>query len=178
MVKNMPANAGDLGWIPRSGKSLGEQNNYPRQYSCLKNSWTEDPGRLQSMGLERVRHDWVIELNWTDPIASLKFKKSSHFYKRCMNVPFPHIPVLSGWCSIKTVPVWWIKVILCYSVIFIFLLLSDLTIFFFVWGPPRLALPSSHSLCPFFCWTVSILTVCKCVWCVFLLTLFLYYFCN
>jgi len=140
--------------------------------------WTGKSGVLPSMGLQRVRHDWVTELNWTDQIASLKFKKSSHFYKRCMNVPFPHIPVLSGWCSIKTVPVWWIKVILCNFVIFIFLLLSDLTIFFFVWGPPRLALPSSHSLCPFFCWTVSILTVCKCVWCVFLLTLFLYYFCN
>ena len=26
--------------------------------------WTERPGVLQSMGLQRVRHDWVIELNW------------------------------------------------------------------------------------------------------------------
>ena len=23
--------------------------------------WTEEPGRLQSMGLQRVRHDWVTE---------------------------------------------------------------------------------------------------------------------
>ena len=28
--------------------------------------WTERPGVLQSMGLQRVRHDWVIELNWTE----------------------------------------------------------------------------------------------------------------
>ena len=28
--------------------------------------WTGRPGVLQSMGLQRVRHDWVTELNWTD----------------------------------------------------------------------------------------------------------------
>ena len=27
---------------------------------------TEKPGVLQSMGLQRVRHNWVPELNWTD----------------------------------------------------------------------------------------------------------------
>ena len=28
--------------------------------------WTGKPGMLQSMGLQRVRHDWVTELNWTN----------------------------------------------------------------------------------------------------------------
>ena len=28
--------------------------------------WTERPGMLQSMGLQRVGHDWVTELNWTE----------------------------------------------------------------------------------------------------------------
>ena len=27
--------------------------------------WTGRPGVLQSMGLQRVKHDWVTELNWT-----------------------------------------------------------------------------------------------------------------
>ena len=27
--------------------------------------WTEKPGMLQSMGSQRVRHDWATELNWT-----------------------------------------------------------------------------------------------------------------
>jgi len=27
--------------------------------------WTRKPGVLQSMGLQRVRHDWVTELNWS-----------------------------------------------------------------------------------------------------------------
>ena len=28
--------------------------------------WTGRPGVLQSMGLQRVGHDWVTELNWTE----------------------------------------------------------------------------------------------------------------
>ena len=28
--------------------------------------WTERPGMLQSVGLQRVKHDWVTELNWKD----------------------------------------------------------------------------------------------------------------
>ena len=28
--------------------------------------WTGKPGVLQSMGSQRVRHDWATELNWTD----------------------------------------------------------------------------------------------------------------
>ena len=28
--------------------------------------WTGRPGVLQSMGLQRVRHDWATELNWTE----------------------------------------------------------------------------------------------------------------
>ena len=39
-VKNPPANAGDVrdtGLIPGSGRSSGEGNGYPLQYSCLGN---------------------------------------------------------------------------------------------------------------------------------------------
>ena len=41
MVKNLPAEAGDardLGLIPGSGRSPGEGNGNPLQYSCLENS--------------------------------------------------------------------------------------------------------------------------------------------
>ena len=41
MVKNPPDNsgaAGDLGSIPGSGRSPGEENGNPLQYSCLENS--------------------------------------------------------------------------------------------------------------------------------------------
>ena len=39
-AKNLPANAGDAGdtgLIPGLGKSPGEGNNFPLQYSCLRN---------------------------------------------------------------------------------------------------------------------------------------------
>ena len=37
VVKNLPANAGDTGSIPRSGRSSGEGNGNPLQYFCLGN---------------------------------------------------------------------------------------------------------------------------------------------
>ena len=36
--------------------------------------WTERPGVLQSMGLQRVGHDWVTELNWTGLLIFLYTK--------------------------------------------------------------------------------------------------------
>ena len=36
--KSLPANAGDLGLIPGLGRSPGEGNSYPLQYSGLENS--------------------------------------------------------------------------------------------------------------------------------------------
>ena len=42
--------AGDLGSIPRSGRTPGEGNGNPLQYSCLENPMTEETHRLQSMG--------------------------------------------------------------------------------------------------------------------------------
>ena len=49
VVKNLPANAGDVrdvGWIPGSGRSPGEGNGYPLQYSSWRIPWTEEPGGL------------------------------------------------------------------------------------------------------------------------------------
>ena len=37
MVKNPPSNAGDVGLIPGPGRSPGEGNDNPLQYSCLGN---------------------------------------------------------------------------------------------------------------------------------------------
>ena len=35
----------------------------PLQYSCWEIPWAEEPGRLQSMGSLRVRHDWASSLS-------------------------------------------------------------------------------------------------------------------
>ena len=44
--------------LPGLRRSPGGGHGNPLQYSCLKNpQWTEEPGGLQSMGSQRVRHD-------------------------------------------------------------------------------------------------------------------------
>ena len=52
--KESVCDAGDPGSIPESGRSPGEGNGNLLQYSC---PWTEEPGGLQFMGLQRVGHD-------------------------------------------------------------------------------------------------------------------------
>ena len=55
MVKNTSADAGsvrDMGLIPESGRSPGEGNGNPLQYSCL-----EKPSGLESMGSQKATHD-------------------------------------------------------------------------------------------------------------------------
>ena len=59
MVKNTSANTEDrkCGFDPGSGRFPGGGHGNTLQYSCLKNPWTEEPGRLQSIQSQRVRHD-------------------------------------------------------------------------------------------------------------------------
>ena len=62
-VKVSACNAGELGSIPGSGRSSGEGNGDPLQYSCLEIPWMEEPGWLQFKGLQRVGHDWATSLS-------------------------------------------------------------------------------------------------------------------
>ena len=57
MVKNSSTKAGDVGSASGSGRSPGVGNGNPLQYLPGRIVWTEDPGRLQSMGSQRVGHD-------------------------------------------------------------------------------------------------------------------------
>ena len=60
MVKNLPANAGDIidvGWTAGSGRPPEGGHGNPLQYSCLEIPWTEEPGGLQSIGSQRVKLD-------------------------------------------------------------------------------------------------------------------------
>ena len=64
-VKNLPAmqdkesacNAGDVGLIPGLGRSAGEGNATHSSILAWRIPWTDEPGRLQPMGLQRVRYD-------------------------------------------------------------------------------------------------------------------------
>ena len=59
VVKNLPASAGDTGSITRLGRSPGVGNGKPLQYSCLENFMDRETGRLQSMGSQRIWHNWA-----------------------------------------------------------------------------------------------------------------------
>ena len=56
MVKNLPAEAGDTGLIPESGRlPRGGHGNHSSILTGII-PWTEEPGGLQSMGPQRVEH--------------------------------------------------------------------------------------------------------------------------
>ena len=57
VVKNLPANAGDVNSIPGLGRSPGEGNGNPLQYSCLENPMDRGAWWATVQGSQRVRHD-------------------------------------------------------------------------------------------------------------------------
>ena len=59
VVKNLPVNAGDAGWIPASGRSPGRGNGNPFQYCCLENSMDRGTWWATVHRWQRVRHSWA-----------------------------------------------------------------------------------------------------------------------
>ena len=57
MVKNLPANAGDTGSIPGSGRSPGRGRGNPVQYSCLENPMDSEAWWSTIHGVTRVGHN-------------------------------------------------------------------------------------------------------------------------
>ena len=57
--KEFACNAGDPGLIPGSGWSLEKEMRTHFSILAERIPWTEEPGRIQSMRLQRVRQDWV-----------------------------------------------------------------------------------------------------------------------
>ena len=57
MVKNLPANAGDLGLIPGLERFSGEEMATYSSILAWEIPWTEKPGGLQSLRPKRVRYD-------------------------------------------------------------------------------------------------------------------------
>ena len=53
MVKNLPANTGDLGLIPGSGRSPGGGNGNPLQYACLGNPMDREAWQAIVHGVEK-----------------------------------------------------------------------------------------------------------------------------
>ena len=77
VVKNLPANAEDTrdgGSIPGLGRSSGEGNGYPLQYSCLENSmefWDTQVGIWDSQ---------LIKCYIESSFSGASYKKHSDFW--------------------------------------------------------------------------------------------------
>ena len=63
VVKNPPADAGVSGWMPRWGILIPKRRKWQPTSRIL--AWeiprTEEPGGLQSMGSQRVEHNWATQ---------------------------------------------------------------------------------------------------------------------
>ena len=68
MVKNLPANAGDLSSIPGMGRSPGEGNGNPLQCSCLRKPMDRGAWQLQSTDSQKVGQDLVTKRQTIDPL--------------------------------------------------------------------------------------------------------------
>ena len=56
--KESDCSTGDVGSIPRSGRSPGKENGIHSNILAWKVPWTEEPGRLQPV-CHKVKHNWA-----------------------------------------------------------------------------------------------------------------------
>ena len=69
LVKSLPAiNAGDPGSIPGSGRSPGEGNGNPLQYSCLENSMDRGAGQATVHGI--TESDTTVKLTLSSELLA------------------------------------------------------------------------------------------------------------
>ena len=94
MVKNVPANVHGTGSIPSQKYSLEKGTTNHFSILAWKIPWTEKPDGLQSMGSQRVRHDWATNtftsLHITSLILLYLISGISYIWLLSSNSPFPH----------------------------------------------------------------------------------------
>ena len=73
VAKESACNVGDPGSNPGWGRSPGEGNANPLQYSCLENSMDRRPGRPHSLGSQRVRYNYAT--NFPFPLSTERSKR-------------------------------------------------------------------------------------------------------
>ena len=83
VVKTLPVNGWDLGSIPGLGRSHGEGNGKPLQYSCLENPM--DRGVWQAT-VHEVSNRWAWLSNWITTTTIMH--ASSHSQKKKIEISF------------------------------------------------------------------------------------------
>ena len=107
MVKDPCANAGDLGLIPRLGRSPGEDNGNPLQYSCLgnpmdkeawqavvngtRNSWTRLSMHAEGAGILKKKIREIIQIKYGEEIEGICVKGKWASKKKQQQVKEPFV---------------------------------------------------------------------------------------
>ena len=74
VVKNLPGSTGDMALVPGSGRSPGEGNGNPFQYSCLGNPMDRGAWRAEDYG-DTNESDMILQLN-NNKIISIDAEKA------------------------------------------------------------------------------------------------------
>ena len=120
MVKNPPANPGDtrdVGLIPGLGRSLGEGNDNPLQYSCLGNPMDRESWRVTVHGVAKNQtglSDFAFTFHFHgNSIFSFIRHLHTFLYSGCTNLHsnnsvsgFPFLYTLSSICYLQTFKPW------------------------------------------------------------------------
>ena len=85
MIRNLPANEGDLGLILGLGRFPGEGNDNHSSNLARKIPWREDPGSYSPWGCKRLRHDLatkkqhkIVEVNGDPQITTIQIILAIH----------------------------------------------------------------------------------------------------
>ena len=95
-VRESACNAGDPGLTPGSGRSPGEGNGNPLQYSCLENPMDRRAWWATVHENQRVWHKWVTFTFILHVTLSAAFDHSIFLRKLFPTVRIPHSPGFSG----------------------------------------------------------------------------------
>ena len=86
VVKNLPASAGDAGSIPGLGRSPGEGNGNPLQYSCLENPMERGAWRGAVHGVPKSQcYQISLTTNFCSLVSSMQPDVKQEFNRPLMN---------------------------------------------------------------------------------------------
>ena len=87
LLKNLPANEGDMGSVPGLGRSPGEGTCNPLQYSCLGNPMDGGAWQATVPRVTRVGHKLASDKTTTNNHISLIFSKLSPYSSQSWRKP-------------------------------------------------------------------------------------------
>ena len=95
-------NAGDLGSIPGSRRSLEKEMATHSSILAWEIPWMKEPGGLQSKGSQRVGHDWATSLSLSPTIPYVPSGQSEIFYTLCSQTWHRTLHVVDSQCVCST----------------------------------------------------------------------------